>query len=76
MTVKDLIEGSRFTVAEISIGSVHSIIRNQLEFQEVSVQWIPHLLRADQKNARVQVSCFLLICKMKGRLFCNIRDVT
>ena len=57
--VRDLIEGDRrLTVVEIcqelgiSYGSVQSIIKNELQFQNISARWVPRLLSAASRQCQ------------------------
>lgn len=61
--VRDLIERDRrLTVAEIasevniSVGSIHSIIRDELGFSKISARWVPRLLTEEQKTIRLDIS--------------------
>lgn len=65
--VRDLInDNRRITVPEIaqqlhvSVGSVHSIIRNTLQFHKVTARWVPRMLSEEKKLARVHVATQLL----------------
>ncbi|UYV64708.1 hypothetical protein LAZ67_3001722 [Cordylochernes scorpioides] len=54
---------SIFTIADnlnISYGTVHTIIKEQLQFRKICCRWIPHFLNLDQKLNRIQVSKALL----------------
>ncbi|UYV63845.1 hypothetical protein LAZ67_2005798 [Cordylochernes scorpioides] len=54
---------SIFTIADnlnISYGTVHTIIKEQLQFRKICCRWIPHFLNLDQKLNRIRVSKALL----------------
>ncbi|UYV63910.1 hypothetical protein LAZ67_2005981 [Cordylochernes scorpioides] len=54
---------SIFTIADnlnISYGTVHTIIKEQLQFRKICCKWIPHFLNLDQKLNRIRVSKALL----------------
>ncbi|UYV79057.1 hypothetical protein LAZ67_17000951 [Cordylochernes scorpioides] len=54
---------SIFTIADnlnISYGTVHTIIEEQLQFRKICCRWIPHFLNLDQKLNRIRVSKALL----------------
>ncbi|UYV70393.1 hypothetical protein LAZ67_7002882 [Cordylochernes scorpioides] len=54
---------SIFTIADnlnISYGTVHTIIKEQLQFRKICCRWIPHFLNLDQKRNRIRVSKALL----------------
>ncbi|UYV71450.1 hypothetical protein LAZ67_8003270 [Cordylochernes scorpioides] len=54
---------SIFTIADnlnISYGTVHIIIKEQLQFRKICCRWIPHFLNLDQKLNRIRVSKALL----------------
>ncbi|UYV60659.1 hypothetical protein LAZ67_1001772 [Cordylochernes scorpioides] len=44
----------------ISYGTVHTIIKGQLQFRKICCRWIPHFLNLDQKLNRIWVSKALL----------------
>ncbi|UYV77770.1 hypothetical protein LAZ67_15002210 [Cordylochernes scorpioides] len=44
----------------ISYGTVHTIIKEQLQFRKICCRWIPHFLNLDQKLNRIRVSKSLL----------------
>ncbi|UYV66103.1 hypothetical protein LAZ67_4000271 [Cordylochernes scorpioides] len=44
----------------ISYGTVHTIIKEQLQFRKICCRWIPHFLNLDQKLNRIRVSKALL----------------
>lgn len=44
----------------LSIGSVHTIIIDELHMKKVCARWIPHLLTTDQKRERVRCATELL----------------
>ena len=65
--VRDLVEGDRrITVAEIasevgiSVGSVHTILSDELGFSKGSARWIPTLLTEAQRNVRKYICRQLL----------------
>ena len=41
---------------DISVGSVHSILRNRLKMRKVSARWVPHRLTLDQVERRLEVA--------------------
>ena len=45
---------------EISVGSVHTILRNHLKMIKVSARWVPHRLTSDQAERRLEVAIHLL----------------
>ena len=45
---------------EISVGSVHTILRNHLKMRKVSARWVPHRLTSDQAERRLEVATHLL----------------
>ena len=45
---------------EISVGSVHTILRNHLKMSKVSARWVPHHLTSDQAERRLEVATHLL----------------
>ncbi|UYV80093.1 SETMAR [Cordylochernes scorpioides] len=54
---------SIFTIADnlnISYGTMHTIINEQLQFRKICCIWIPHFLNLDQKLNRIRVSKGLL----------------
>ncbi|UYV77592.1 hypothetical protein LAZ67_15001650 [Cordylochernes scorpioides] len=54
---------SIFTIADnlnISYGTVHTIIKEQLQFIKICCRWIPHFLNLGQKLNRIRVSKALL----------------
>lgn len=65
--VKSIVEEDRrATVREIaqetqlSIGSIHTILKEKLHMRKLAARWVPHLLTAQQKTARVEISQQLL----------------
>ncbi|UYV71309.1 WDR45B [Cordylochernes scorpioides] len=54
---------SIFTIADnlnISYGTVHTIIKEQLQFRKICCRWFPHFLNLDQKLNHIRVSKALL----------------
>ena len=45
---------------EISVGSVHTILRNHLKMRKVSARGVPHRLTSDQAERRFEVATHLL----------------
>ena len=45
---------------EISVGSVHTILRNHWKIRNVSVWRVPHRLTSDQAECRLEVAIHLL----------------
>ena len=45
---------------EMSVGSVHTILRNHLKMRKVSARWVPHCLKSDQAKCRLEVTTHLL----------------
>ena len=45
---------------EISVGSVHTILRNHLKMRKVSARWVSHRLTSDQAEHRLEVATHLL----------------
>ena len=45
---------------EISVGSVHTFLRNHLKMRKVSARWVPHRLTSDQAERRLEVATHLL----------------
>ena len=45
---------------EISVGSVHTILRHHLKMRKVSARWVPHRLTSDQAELRLEVATHLL----------------
>ena len=43
-----------------SVGSVHTILRNNLKMRKVSARWVPHRLTSDQAERRFEVATHLL----------------
>ena len=74
--VKNMVlEDGRYTVkciaqsVGISSGTIHAILTNHLHMRKVCAKWVPHLLTAEQKMARVKAAKQLL--KTYGK--CNKR---
>ena len=76
-SVLDIVnDDRRVTVREIadqvhlSLGSVHTILRNELQMKRVCARWVPHLLTAEQQLRRVQESeVFLRRWRKEGEQF-------
>ncbi|UYV66242.1 hypothetical protein LAZ67_4000956 [Cordylochernes scorpioides] len=76
---------SIFTIADnlnISYGTVHTIIKEQLQFRKICCRWIPHFLNLDQKLniipdlAPSEYFLFGLLKKeLKGKRFDSDEDV-
>ena len=47
---------------EISVGSVHFILRNRLKIHKVSARWLPHRLTPEQTECRLTIDTELLYC--------------
>ena len=45
---------------EISVGSLHTILRNYLKMRKVSASWVPHRLTSDRAERRLKVATHLL----------------
>ena len=58
----------------ISEGAAHTILRRDLKVKRISARWIPHLLKKEQKLARVRIAKQLLkrFPKYNNRPFANI----
>ena len=54
-TIKELSEA-----CDLLIGTIHSIIHQDLHMRKQSARWVPHLLTDDQKKRRVQCAQTLL----------------
>jgi len=61
-----VVEDRRITIQQIadtldiSTGTVHGILHDQLQMRKVCARWVPHLLSPDQRYERVQASQELL----------------
>lgn len=65
--VKEIIDSDRRMTCEdiaaevdISVHSVHTILRQRLGMRKISARWVPHNLSEEQKHNRVQISKQLL----------------
>ena len=65
--IKEIIEGdAKFTLrdiarkADISLSTVHLILKKHLKVRKISARWVPHLLTDEQKRQRVKVAKKLL----------------
>ena len=65
--IKEIIEGdARFTVhdiarkVDISLSTVHLILKKHLKVQTIFARWVPHLLPNEQNRQRVKVAKKLL----------------
>ena len=65
--IKEIIEGdARFTVhdiarkVDISLSTVHLILKKHLKVRKISARWMPHLLTDEQKRQRVKKAKKLL----------------
>ena len=65
--IKEIIEGdARFTVrdiarkVDISLSTVHLILKKHLKIRKISARWEPHLLTDEQMRQRVKVAKKLL----------------
>lgn len=58
----------------ISVGSVHTILREDLKMSKVSSRWVPRMLADDHKAARVAISQAILTRDegMNGTFFSSI----
>ena len=61
--IKEIIEGdARFTVrdiarkVDISLSTIHLILKKHLKVGKISARWVPHLLTDEQKRQRVKVA--------------------
>lgn len=54
-TVRELSETSG-----VSVGTIHSILHDDLHMRKLAARWVPHLLSEDQKKRRVECSRQLL----------------
>ena len=45
---------------EISVGSVHFILRNRLKMRKFSARWLPHRLRPEQAERRLTIAIQIL----------------
>ena len=79
--IKEIIEGdARFTVCDIarkvdiSLSTVHLILKKHLKVRKISARWVPHLLTDEQKRQRVKVAKKLLqmFPKYDKKQFANV----
>ena len=79
--IKEIIEGdARFTVrdiarkVDISLSTVHLILKKHLTVRQISARWVPHLLTDEQKRQRVKVAKNLLqmFPKYDKKQFANV----
>ena len=58
----------------ISVEAAHTIFRRDLKMRRISARWIPHLVRKEQKLARVRIAKQLLkqLPKYNNRSLANI----
>ena len=79
--IKEIIEGdARFTVrdiarkVDISLSTVHLILKKHLKVRKISARWVPHLLTDQQKRQRVKVAKKLLqmFPKYDKKQFANV----
>ena len=54
---------------EISVGSVHTILCNNLKMRKVSARWVPHRLTSDQAERRLEVATHLSRFDSEGQDF-------
>ena len=54
-TIRELSE-----VPGVSVGTIHSILHEDLHMRKLAARWVPHLLSEDQKKRRVECSRQLL----------------
>ena len=54
-TIRELSEASG-----VSVGTIHSILHEDLQMRKLAARWVPHLLSEDQKKRRVECSRQLL----------------
>ena len=54
-TIRELSEAS-----SVSVGTIHSILHQDLHMRKLTARWVPHLLSDDQKKRRVECSRHLL----------------
>ena len=55
MTIRELSEA-----CDLSIGTIHSILHEDLQMRNLAARWVPHLLTDEQKKWRVDCSRQLL----------------
>ena len=77
---KIVLEDRRFSIediasiVDISVGSVHSILRDDLKMRKVSSRWVPRMLTDDNKAARMGI-CEAMLTRddgMHGAFFSSI----
>ena len=54
---------------EISVGSVHTILRKHLKTRKVWAWWVPHRLTSNQAERRLEVATHLLQFDLEGQDF-------